>query len=89
MSVPPIHPSHNGTLTATAPDIFVRLNPWVEFSICSKQSDRLKLCPVREFQNQVLARVLVKHRHMSPTDYRRAVRDKLRRTEVQALETRQ
>lgn len=25
--------------------------------------------------NQVLARVFVKHRHMSPTDYRRAVRD--------------
>ncbi len=30
--------------------------------------------------NQVLARVFVKHRHMSPTDYRRAVRDGVRRT---------
>jgi AraC family transcriptional regulator len=28
--------------------------------------------------NQVLARVFVKHRRMSPTDYRRAVRDPLR-----------
>jgi AraC family transcriptional regulator len=28
--------------------------------------------------NQVLARVFVKHRHMSPTDYRRAVRDPTR-----------
>ncbi|WP_274425206.1 AraC family transcriptional regulator [Chelativorans sp. YIM 93263] len=28
--------------------------------------------------NQVLARVFIKHQHMSPTDYRRAVRDPLR-----------
>jgi AraC family transcriptional regulator len=28
--------------------------------------------------NQVLARVFVKHRHMSPSDYRRAVRDPVR-----------
>lgn len=28
--------------------------------------------------NQVLARVFVKHRHMSPSDYRRAVRDPAR-----------
>jgi AraC family transcriptional regulator len=28
--------------------------------------------------NQVLARIFLKHRHMSPTDYRRAVRDPLR-----------
>lgn len=28
--------------------------------------------------NQVLARVFIKHRHMSPTDYRRAVRDPAR-----------
>ena len=28
--------------------------------------------------NQVLARVFIKHRHMSPTDYRRAVRDPVR-----------
>lgn len=28
--------------------------------------------------NQVLARVFLKHRHMSPTDYRRAVRDPVR-----------
>lgn len=30
--------------------------------------------------NQVLARVFVKHQRMSPTDYRRAVRDPVRRT---------
>ena len=30
--------------------------------------------------NQVLARVFLKHRHMSPTDYRRAVRDPVRST---------
>ena len=28
--------------------------------------------------NQVLARVFLKHRHMSPTDYRRAMRDPAR-----------
>ncbi len=28
--------------------------------------------------NQVLARVFIKHRHMSPTDYRRAIRDPVR-----------
>jgi AraC family transcriptional regulator len=28
--------------------------------------------------NQVLARVFLKHRHMSPSDYRRAVRDPVR-----------
>ena len=39
--------------------------------------------------NQVLARVFLKHRHMSPTDYRQAMRDPVRQTEVQALETRQ
>lgn len=39
--------------------------------------------------NQVLARVFAKHRQMSPSDYRRAVRDPLRRTAMQALETRQ
>lgn len=32
--------------------------------------------------NQVLARIFVKHRHMSPTDYRRAVRDPLRSIEL-------
>ncbi len=31
--------------------------------------------------NQVLDRVFVKHRHMSPTDYRRAVRDPVRSME--------
>ena len=30
--------------------------------------------------NQVLARVFIKHRHMSPSDYRRAVRDPVRTT---------
>ena len=49
MTVPAYYPSHNGTLTATAPNIFARLNPRVGFSICSKQSDRLELCPVQEF----------------------------------------
>jgi AraC family transcriptional regulator len=39
--------------------------------------------------NQVLARVFVKHRYMSPTDYRRAVRDPVRRTSMQGLEARQ
>lgn len=39
--------------------------------------------------NQVLARVFAKHRYMSPTDYRRAVRDSVRRTSMQALDTRQ
>jgi len=33
--------------------------------------------------NQVLARVFIRHRHMSPTDYRRAVRDPLRSIELQ------
>lgn len=39
--------------------------------------------------NLVLARVFAKHRHVSPTDHRRAVRDPARRTSIQALETRQ
>lgn len=39
--------------------------------------------------NLVLARVFAKHRHMSPMDHRRAVRDPARRTLIQALETRQ
>jgi AraC family transcriptional regulator len=39
--------------------------------------------------NLVLAGVFAKHRHMSPTDHRRAVRDPARRTSIQALETRQ
>lgn len=41
--------------------------------------------PVKEFaydvgysSNQVLARVFIKHRHMSQTGYRRAVRDPVR-----------
>jgi AraC family transcriptional regulator len=34
--------------------------------------------------NQVLARVFVKHRHMRPSDYRRAVRDPARRASLQA-----
>jgi AraC family transcriptional regulator len=33
--------------------------------------------------NQVLARVFIKHRHMSPSDYRRAVRDPARSIEPQ------
>jgi AraC family transcriptional regulator len=39
--------------------------------------------------NQVLARVFLKHMRMSPSDYRRAVRDPARRTSMQALETQQ
>jgi AraC-like DNA-binding protein len=39
--------------------------------------------------NQVLVRVFAKHRHMSPTDYRPAVRDPVRRASLQARETRQ
>ncbi len=39
--------------------------------------------------NQVLARVFARHRHMSPTDYRRAVRDPVRRTSILVLEKRQ
>lgn len=35
--------------------------------------------------NQVLARVFIKHRHMSPFDYRRAVRDPMRQTSFQNL----
>lgn len=34
--------------------------------------------------NQVLARVFIKHRHMSPSEFRRAVRDPARRTSPQA-----
>lgn len=34
--------------------------------------------------NQVLARVFFKHRHMNPTEYRRAVRDPVRRISSQA-----
>ncbi len=37
--------------------------------------------------NQVLARVFLKHKGMSPTDFRRATRDLVRRTSMQALET--
>lgn len=37
--------------------------------------------------NQVLARVFVKHQRMSPTDYRRAVRDPVRQTSLQRLGT--
>jgi AraC family transcriptional regulator len=33
--------------------------------------------------NQVLARVFIKHRHMSPSDYRRAVRDPASQTSLQ------
>jgi AraC-like DNA-binding protein len=28
--------------------------------------------------NQVLARIFIKHQHMTPSDYRRAVRDPMR-----------
>lgn len=37
--------------------------------------------------NQVLARVFLKHRHMSPTDYRQAVRDPRRQVSVGAAGT--
>ena len=35
--------------------------------------------------NQVLARVFIKHQHMSPTDYRRVVRDRVRRVPGTAI----
>src|SRR5690606_4443003 len=35
--------------------------------------------------NQVLARVFVKHRHMSPSDYRRVARDPVRRIARQSI----
>lgn len=37
--------------------------------------------------NQVLARVFVKHQRVSPTDYRKAVRDPLNATSPRALGT--
>ncbi|MDZ5696073.1 AraC family transcriptional regulator [Chelativorans sp. M5D2P16] len=37
--------------------------------------------------NQVLARVFIKHRHLSPSDYRRAVRDPARQIFLNAQET--